>query len=82
MEQVQPDTKERTPSPRALADLSPSGAADLNLATAFARNTRVAISPQEAAAPQVSELLASHPGLNVALGLCLRDARAVLDHGA
>jgi hypothetical protein len=32
--------------------------------------------------PQVSETLASHPGLNVALGLCLRDARAVLDHGA
>jgi hypothetical protein len=30
----------------------------------------------------VSELLASHPSLNVALGLSLRDARAVLDHGA
>ena len=30
----------------------------------------------------MSELLASHPGLNVALGLCLRDAGALLDHGA
>jgi len=27
-------------------------------------------------------LLTQHPSLNVALGLCLSDARAVLDHGA
>src|SRR5689334_16078839 len=29
-----------------------------------------------------SELLASHPGLNVTLGLRFRDARALLDHSA
>src|SRR5438094_63871 len=31
---------------------------------------------------QVSELLASHPDLNLALGLLFGDARAILDHGA
>jgi hypothetical protein len=30
----------------------------------------------------VSELLPSHPGLNVAVGLYFRDARTLLDHGA